>query len=110
VVAQSGRWPGSTGGNHETLRNWVEQPYPVRLLCRVLQVSTSAFYDWIGRGRPPVSEDDLNDAYRANLMHDAWAQHRRTYGARRLTAEISDRGHPAATLVLFDSWELVTGS
>jgi hypothetical protein len=26
--------------------------YPVRLLCRVLQVSTSAFYDWIGRGSP----------------------------------------------------------
>ena len=31
---------------------------PVRLLCRVLQVSASAFYDWINRGsslgrRPP---------------------------------------------------------
>ncbi len=68
--------------------------YPVRLLCRVLQVSTSAFYDWIGRGHPPLSDDDLEDAYGANLLHDAWAQHRRTYGARRLTAEISDRGHP----------------
>jgi hypothetical protein len=68
--------------------------YPVRLLCRVLQVSPSAFYDWVGRGRPAVGDDDLDDAYCANLLHDAWAQHRRTYGARRLTAEISDRGHP----------------
>ena len=27
-----------------------------------------------------------------NQLHDAWAAHRRTYGARRLTAEIVDRG------------------
>jgi transposase InsO family protein len=66
--------------------------YPVRLLCRVLQVSTSAFYDWIGRGRPRISEDDLDDAHAANELHDAWAEHRRAYGARRLTAEIRDRG------------------
>ena len=58
--------------------------YPVRLLCRVLQVSTSAFYDWIGRGHPVISEDDLDDAHAANELHDAWAEHRRTYGARRL--------------------------
>jgi putative transposase len=67
--------------------------YPVRLLCRVLQVSASAFYDWIRRGRPTVSANDLDDAHAANVLHDAWAQHRRTYGARRLTAEIGDRGH-----------------
>lgn len=65
--------------------------YPVRLLCRVLQVSTSAAYDWIGRGRPMISEDDLGDGYAANQLHDAWVEHRRTYGARRLTAEIGDR-------------------
>ena len=67
--------------------------YPVRLLCRVLQVSTSAFYDWIHRGGPLVSDTDLDDAHAANQLHDAWAQHRRTYGARRLTAEVHDRGH-----------------
>lgn len=66
--------------------------HPVRLLCRVLQVSTSAFYDWIGRGQPVISEDDFDDAHAANQLHDAWNEHRRTYGARRLTAEIRDRG------------------
>lgn len=66
--------------------------YPVRLLCRVLQVSTSAFYDWNHRGRPVISEDDIDDAHAANDLHDAWVEHRRTYGARRLTAEIHDRG------------------
>jgi hypothetical protein len=64
---------------------------PVRLLCRVLHVSASAFYDWIGRGSPAVSGTDLDDAHAANELYDAWAQHRRTYGPRRLTAEIRDR-------------------
>ena len=31
--------------------------YPVRLLCRVLQVSASAFYDWINRGSPVISDE-----------------------------------------------------
>jgi putative transposase len=66
--------------------------YPVRLLCRVLQISTSAFYDWTRRGRPAVSDTDLDDAHVANELHDAWTAHRRTYGARRLTAEVRDRG------------------
>ena len=61
--------------------------YPVRLLCRVLQVSTSAFYDWIGRGSPTVADCDLDDAHAADELRDAWVAHRRTYGARPLTAE-----------------------
>jgi putative transposase len=65
--------------------------YPVRLLCRVLQVSTSAFYDWIGRGSPTVADSDLDDAHAADELRHAWVEHRRTYGARRLTAEIRDR-------------------
>ena len=66
--------------------------YPVRLLCRVLGASPSAFYDWIRRGSPLISDDDLADAYDADQLHTAWHEHRRTYGARRLTAEIVDRG------------------
>ena len=79
----------------ETLYGFIaaeKTTYPVRLLCRVLQVSSSAFYDWIRRGRPAICEGDLEDAHAANALHDAWAAHRRTYGARRLTAEIRDRG------------------
>jgi transposase InsO family protein len=56
-----------------------------------MQVSASAFYDWTRRGSPILSEYDLDDAYTANEFHDAWTQHRRTDGARRLKAEIRDR-------------------
>jgi putative transposase len=62
--------------------------YPVRLLCRALHVSPSAFYDSIRRGSPSISRTDLD----ANQLREAWAEHRRVYGARRLTAEIHDRG------------------
>jgi hypothetical protein len=87
--------PGRQTGDprdHLRVHRREKTTYPVRLLCRVLQVSTSAFYDWIHRGRPAISDTDLDDAYDANQLRDAWAAHRRTYGARRLTAEIRDRG------------------
>jgi transposase InsO family protein len=71
--------------------------YPVRLLCRVLQVSASAFYDWSRRGSPAISDGDLDDAHAANQLRDAWVEHRRTYGARRLTAEIRDRAPQGQT-------------
>lgn len=46
----------------------------------------------LDRSRPAHDlRDDLDDAYAANQLHDAWVEHRRTYGARRLTAEIGDR-------------------
>jgi len=39
----------------------------LRLLRRVMQVSASAFYAWVSRGSPVVSEDDLDDACSAAL-------------------------------------------
>jgi hypothetical protein len=66
--------------------------YGVRRLCRVLGVSKTAFYDWAARGGGPT-EAELAEAYAIDELHTAWAEHRRTYGARRLTAEIRDRGH-----------------
>lgn len=35
----------------------------------------------------------LAEAYAIDELHSAWTEHRRTYGARRLTAEIRDRGY-----------------
>jgi putative transposase len=58
----------------------------------VLAVSKTAFYDWAACGGGPTAHE-LADAHAANELHDALAEHRRVYGARRLTAEIRDRGH-----------------
>jgi putative transposase len=67
--------------------------YGVRRLCRVFAISPTTFYAWARRHGGPT-DAELADAYAINDLHDAWVEHRRTYGARRLTAEILDRGRP----------------
>jgi putative transposase len=67
--------------------------YGVRRLCRVLGVSKTAFYEWSARGGGPTVAE-LEDAYAIQAARTAWSEHRRVYGARRLTAELRDRGQP----------------
>lgn len=66
--------------------------FPVRTMCRVLEVSTSAFYAWHATGDAP-SVQEQRDAERLAIITTAWQEHRCVYGARRLTAEVRDRGH-----------------
>lgn len=66
--------------------------YGVSRLCRVRGLSRTSFYAWASRvGGPTATE--LEDAYAIQAAWTAWVEHRRTYGARRLTAEVRDRGH-----------------
>lgn len=65
--------------------------FPVRVMCRVLGVSPSAFYAWAARG-DVASVQEQRDAERLPVLQAAWEEHRRVYGARRLTAEVRDRG------------------
>jgi hypothetical protein len=66
--------------------------YGVRRLCRVLGVSKPAFYDWVARGGGPTAAE-LEEAYAIHTAREAWSEHRRVHGARRLTAGIRHRGH-----------------
>ncbi len=65
--------------------------YGVRRLCRVLGVSKTAFYDWAARDGGPTAAE-IEEAYAIEAAYQAWIEHRRVYGARRLTAEICSRG------------------
>ena len=67
--------------------------YGVRRLCRVLGVSKSAYYEQRRRGGGASVADQVA-AQEAHTAREAWAEHRRVYGARRLTAELRHRGHP----------------
>jgi putative transposase len=61
--------------------------HPVALLCRVLRVSRSGFYAWVGRTPPARARAD------AALMDQIAAIHREsrgTYGAPRIHAELAD--------------------
>lgn len=62
--------------------------YPVRLLCRVMQVSRSGFYAW---RRRPKSERAKQDEVLTEKIKAIHAQSRGLYGAPRVHAELRDQ-------------------
>jgi putative transposase len=57
----------------------------VATCCRVMKVSTSAFYAWRVH---PVSDRDLDDAILTNTIVDIHRMSRRSYGSPRVHAEL----------------------
>jgi putative transposase len=63
--------------------------HPVALMCRVLGVSRSGFYDWCSR---PPSRRELDDRSLTVRIRRIHLESRRTYGAPRITAELHAQG------------------
>ena len=63
--------------------------FPVRLLCRTLQVSRAGFYAW--QARPPAPRVRADDRLGLEIaaIH---AESRQRYGSPRIHAELTDRG------------------
>ena len=61
--------------------------YPVTVLCRVLSVSTSGFYDWLRRKDHP-SVRSLSDTELTTKISKIHTGSRGTYGAPRVHAEL----------------------
>jgi putative transposase len=57
----------------------------VAVACRVLEVSRSGYYEWLGRPAPSRDHDDAN---LFDLIRDVHASSRATYGAPRVHAEL----------------------
>jgi putative transposase len=64
--------------------------FPVRVLCRTLQVSRAGFYAWQGRLPAPRVRADERLALEIAAIH---AESRRCYGSPRIHAELAERGH-----------------
>ncbi len=64
--------------------------YPVRLLCRVLEVSRSGFYAW--KSRLP-SERAKQDEILKPRVSKIFEESRKTYGSPRIKAELNDDGY-----------------
>ena len=62
---------------------------PVRAMCRVLDVSASGYYDWLGRAPSQRSIDDAVLLERIRTVH---VQSDGTYGAPRIHAELAEQG------------------
>lgn len=60
---------------------------PVSTMCRLLQVSISGFYDWQDRA---LSKHARRDVELAALVHTIYERSHRTYGSRRVHAELRE--------------------
>ena len=63
--------------------------FPVRVLCRVLQVSRAGFYAWQARPPAPRTYEDERLGLEIAAIH---AESRHRYGSPRIHAELVDRG------------------
>ena len=73
--------------------------YPLTNLCRLFQVSRSGFYRFMGRPERPK-----DDAALVAELKAIFASSKGTYGARRMTKRLCERGfkigrHRARTLM-----------
>jgi putative transposase len=58
-------------------------------MCRVLGVSVSGYYDWLGRG---PSQHEREDGEIAKEIHHIFPAHRGRYGSPRVQVELRERG------------------
>lgn len=63
--------------------------FPVRLLCRMLQVSRAGFYAWQARPPAPRARADERLGLEIAAIH---VESRHRYGSPRIHAELADRG------------------
>ena len=64
--------------------------FPVRALCRVLEVSRAGFYAWQTRAPSSHAQADTRLGLAIAAIH---AESRQRYGSPRVHAELVDRGH-----------------
>ena len=67
--------------------------WPVNLMCRVLKVSRSGYYDW--QSRSPSLRQRSNEVLDREIRL-IFAEHRERYGAPRIAEELVERGIPCS--------------
>jgi putative transposase len=70
---------------------WIQQhtAFSVSRMCRLLEVSRSGYYEWLGR--PPSIQADADRQVQAKVQH-YFAQGRGTYGTRRIKYLLAQEG------------------
>ena len=64
--------------------------YPIRMMCRVLKVSTSGYYAWRNR---PESNRAKTDRELTEVIQRLHAASHGVYGSPRIRAELKDEGY-----------------
>ncbi len=63
--------------------------YPVTMLCRVMQVSTSAYYEWCGRGAEVIDSETWKLCQR---MKSLFVESRQSLGSRQMSKQLRKEG------------------
>ena len=64
--------------------------FPVDLLCRTLEVSSSGFYGWLKRPESPRRQENRRLLMAIKVVHE---KSRKTYGSPRICAELNETGY-----------------
>jgi putative transposase len=72
--------------------------FGIEPICQVLaeagiSIAPSTYY---ARSKTPLSDAELNDAYRANQLRSLWTDNRGVYGTRKLWHAARRAGHDLA--------------
>jgi putative transposase len=66
--------------------------HPVRVLCKILNVHPSGFYEWI---KEPLSRRAPEDDCQSELIKDAWKDSGKVYGYRKIHDDLIKMGETA---------------
>ena len=69
--------------------------YPVTMMCALLRVPRSTYYDWSARGHQ-VSPTAARRAELGVLVMEVFDEFLEVYGARRIARVLTERGHPVS--------------
>jgi putative transposase len=65
--------------------------YPVTVLCAIMRVSRSGFYDYLDRVKNP--KDRPTEAVLQRRIKEVFDESRASYGSRRIAKQLNDEGH-----------------
>jgi putative transposase len=65
--------------------------YPVTVLCAIMRVSRSGFYDYLDRVKNP--KDRPTEAVLERRIKEVFDESRASYGSRRIAKQLNDEGH-----------------
>ncbi|MCH7744123.1 MAG: IS3 family transposase [Proteobacteria bacterium] len=66
-----------------------KKTWPIRLMCKVMNVSSSGYYNW---RRRPVCAQELSNRKLDAGIREVYSEHKQRYGVPRVTEELNDRG------------------
>lgn len=74
---------------YEFLKQHLNEYRPVKKACKILRISTSGFYEYLGRKK---SNQQIEREALESFIADIFAEHKSRYGARRISKVLTERG------------------